>query len=94
MKRLPKSFNIFGQIVTVEFADIETDGVSNESGSIQISSSLKKSKIKQILLHEFLHSVMYRTSLDGVIKLEVEEMLVEAMSKALVENFHIRIRDN
>lgn len=92
MRKLPKKFIIFGQEVLVEFADLpeNVDGYSLEEGRIQISTDAKASKIKQILIHEFLHSVVYRTSLDGVISLEVEEMIVEHFSKALCENFDIR----
>lgn len=94
MRKLPKKFIIFGQEVPVEFAELgeKVDGLSHEKGLIQINEELKARKIKGVLIHEFLHSVIYRTSLDSVISGEVEEILVEAISRAICENFDIKAK--
>lgn len=93
MRNLPKKFIIFGQEVKVEYADLDGhDGLSHEKGLIQIDENLSSKKVKQILLHEFLHSVFYRASLDSVVKEETEELIVEAISKAICENFDIKAK--
>lgn len=92
--RLPKYFVIYGQKVKVEYAELENTvgGLSYSSGLIQINKHLPKEHVPQVLLHEFFHSVISRTSLDQRLSLDVEEMIVELLSKAVVENFDVRIR--
>ena len=92
--KLPKFFRIFGQKVLVEYADLDPTigGLSYAKGLIQINSKLPKSQVRQVLLHEFFHSVIGRTSLDQRIGIDLEEILVEMLSKAIVENFDIKIK--
>jgi hypothetical protein len=92
--KLPKFFKIFGQKVIVEYADLEPTigGLSHAKGLIQINNKLPRCLVKQVLLHEFFHSVIGRTSLDQRISIDLEEILVEMLSKALVENFDIKVK--
>lgn len=92
MIRLPKRFNIFGQLVRVEYADLDESvgGLSHSHGLIQISKALEKSSVKQVLLHEFIHSVIGRISLYQTITPEIEEIICETISKAMCENFIIK----
>jgi len=92
--KLPKFFRIYGQKVLVEYAELDDriGGLSHSKGLIQINKKMPKNLVKQVLLHEFFHSVIGRTSLDQRISLDVEEVLVELLSKALVENFNVTIK--
>ncbi len=91
--KLPEKLMVFGQVVKVRYAKLKkANGLSHESGLIEISEDLAPSKVKQILIHEFLHSVIYRLSLDGTLSLELEEILVDNISKCLCENFDIRVK--
>jgi len=92
--KLPKFFRIFGQKVLVEYADLDDriGGLSHSKGLIQINNRMPKNLVKQVLLHEFFHSVIGRTSLDQRISIDLEEILVEMLSKAVIENFNITIK--
>lgn len=91
---LPKSVIIFGQKVKVEYAalDDNTAGLSYSKGLIQINKKLPKNIVDQVFLHEFFHSAISRCSLDQRISLDLEEVLVEILSKAITENFKLTAR--
>ena len=92
--RLPKSLNVFGQLVKVEFAELDPSigGLSYAKGLIQINSQLERRMVKHVLLHEFFHSVISRLALDQNISLDTEEMLVDNLSKCLLENFDVKLK--
>lgn len=92
--RLPKFLAIFGQKVRVEKADLEAGigGLSHANGLIQISSQLKGREVDQVLLHELVHSVFFRLSIYQNVTLDTEEMIAEGISKAIVENFELKVK--
>jgi uncharacterized protein YjaZ len=92
--RLPKFLAIFGQKVKVEKAVLEPGigGLSYSKGLIQISSQLKSSEIDQVLIHELVHSVFYRLSIYQNVSLDTEEMIAEGISKAITENFVLKVK--
>ena len=90
--RLPKFLAVFGQKIRVEKADLEVGigGLSHSKGLIQLSKQLKKDEITQVLLHELVHSIFYRLSIYQSVSLDMEEMIAEAISKTIVENFDLK----
>ena len=92
--RLPKYLAIFGQKVKVEKAVLEygIGGLSHAKGLIQISHLLKRNEIDQVLLHELVHSVFFRLSIYQNVSLDTEEMIAEGISKAIVENFDLKVK--
>lgn len=92
--RLPKFLAIFGQKVKVEKAILEPGigGLSHAKGLIQLSHILKPKEVDQVLLHELVHSVFFRLSIYQNVTLDTEEMIAEAISKAIVENFVLKAR--
>lgn len=92
----PKSFNIFGQRIKIKYI-IPPDGsdwmglfVAAEN-LIIIDNRLKGDDLKSTLLHEFVHAVI---NLSGVnqtsLSNDVEEILCEQMSKAIIKNFKLQ----
>ena len=92
--KLPKKLNVFGQVVKVEYAKLDENigGLSHSSGLIQINSKLLKKAVRQVFLHEFFHSVITRLSIDQNMSIDTEEILVEGLSKCLLENFDVKVR--
>ena len=90
--KLPKRFVIFGQLVKVEFADLDLHigGLCHPNGLIQINKELDDSQVLQVLLHEFIHAVIGRVSLYQAITPEIEEIIAETISKSLCENFILK----
>jgi uncharacterized protein YjaZ len=90
--RLPKFLAIFGQKIKVEksILDPGIGGLSHAKGLIQISSQLKKDEVTQVLLHEMVHSIFFRLSIYQNVSLDMEEMIAEGISKAIVENFELK----
>ena len=92
--KLPKKIIVFGQVVKVEYADLDDNigGLCHPNGLIQISNSIEKKHVPQILLHEVIHAAFGRISLYQVIIPSVEEIVAEAISKTIIENFEIKAK--
>lgn len=93
--KLPKSFNVFGKKVKVKREELgpNYDGMyySNKE-LIVISKSVDPERIPHVVLHEFLHSVIDRCSLAQVVSYPSEEVLVDMITKALLENFEVKCK--
>lgn len=90
--KIPKKFKIFGQTVKVRVGDLGPNyaGMYYPSKSmIVIDKSVTKEEMSRVIIHEFIHSVIHRCSLDQVISYPSEEILVDMITKAIVENFKI-----
>lgn len=92
--RLPKFLIVFGQKIKVETVELEAGvgGLSHSSGLIQLSNQLKKKELDQVLLHEMVHSIFFRLSIYQNVSLDTEEIIAEAISKAIIENFELKVR--
>jgi len=94
--RIPKKLFIFGQLVEVKRANLKegVNGYSHANGLIEISKKVEMTSAEQVLLHELVHSVIFRLSLYQTIDPSTEEFLAEGISKAIVENFKLTGRDH
>lgn len=86
---------IFGQEVEVSYSDkvIDTHNANYIDGKILIHPKCPQSELARVFVHEFLHAVCERVSISQGVPLETEEIIVDAMSKALCENFHLRFKN-
>lgn len=85
---------IFGQEVSVEYSDrvIDEHNANYIDGKILIHPRCKEKELARVFLHEVLHAICERTSISQAVSTDSEEMICDLISKALVENFHIRFK--
>lgn len=92
--KLPKHFNIFGQKVKIKKENLGAQYLGlyhSDKKMISINSSITdESELDHTLIHEFIHSVIDRCSLNQVVTYPSEEVLVDMITKALLENFQIK----
>lgn len=91
--KLPKHFNVFGKKIKVKVADLgpSFDGMFYSTEDlIVISSTVDPTTMDRTVIHEFLHAVIERCSLTQVVSYPSEEVLVDMVTKALLENFDVR----
>jgi len=90
--KIPRKFRVFGKTIRVKVGNLggQYDGMFYPHlDLIIIDKEVPKEKIAHVLIHEFIHSVISRCSLDQVISYPSEELVVDMIAKALVENFTI-----
>lgn len=92
-----KTLTVFGKKVKVKTqAGLTQKGVCGlflaEEGQIVLCSSLKGEERLQTLLHEFFHAVIARVSVNQAINNEIEEVIVDTLATALIENFTVDIK--
>jgi len=90
--KIPKRFNVFGKKITVKVGNLGAnyDGMFYTlKDLIVIDKSVAKERLDHVIIHEFLHSVIARCSLEAVVSYPAEEVLVDMITKALLENFKI-----
>ena len=91
--KLPKSFTIKGEEWSVGTAG-EIEGAWGEADTdtrtIIMDSALKGRKLKEILLHEFIHACLHELHVD--LEDGVEEVLADGLAKCLLDSFHVRPR--
>lgn len=87
---LPKTVNVFGQKIKVKELKLSPEyaGLFNfQKLTIYINTEqLNEVERFHTFLHEFLHSVFWRLGLNQVISHEIEELLVENIARALIDN--------
>lgn len=89
---------IFGELFKLKRSEtIETHGVYGYCDpnklEIVIDQSLDGTLFLETLIHEIGHAVFYRTGIRQTkMPLEVEEIICENISKALIENLDIKIK--
>jgi Zn-dependent peptidase ImmA (M78 family) len=92
--KIPKYFNIFGQKVKIKKVDLGPQYLGlyhSDKKTISINSSITdESELDHTVIHEFIHSVIDRCSLNQVVTYPSEEVLVDMLTKALLENFNIK----
>jgi len=96
---MKKTLKIMGQKWSIEIVDNlidigECDGTTIKDGKkILLDKSLKGNELKQVLLHEFFHAVWVESGLDQTtISKDLEEIIVEQMSQALLNSFNVSFR--
>lgn len=89
--KIPKAFNVFGKKIKVKVGDIGEgyDGLFYPKENL-ILVSKSASDLDHVLLHEFLHAVLERCSLTQVVSYPSEEVLIDMVTKCLLENFEIK----
>ncbi len=90
--KLPKHFVIFGKKVKVRVGDLGPSYAGMyypKENMIVIDKSVTKEELPRVVVHEFLHGVITRCSLDQAISYPAEEIVVDMITKALIENFKI-----
>ena len=90
--KIPKKFKVFGKTIKVKVGDLggQYDGMLYPSKDlIVIDKAVPKERVTHVVIHEFIHSVISRCSLDQVISYPSEELVVDMITKALIENFKI-----
>jgi Zn-dependent peptidase ImmA (M78 family) len=90
--KIPKSFNVFGKKIKIKMGNLgpNFEGMFYPTQDlIVINKDIKKEEIDHTIIHEFIHSVISRCSLDHVVSYPSEEVLVDMITKALLENFKI-----
>lgn len=92
--KIYNSVKIFGQDISVEFSDKVSDLHNGNyvDEKILIHPKCPKKELTRVFIHEFLHAVCERTSISQGIPSETEEIIVDALSKAIEENFYIRFK--
>jgi len=96
---VPKFFNILGQVYNVLIRPIEqttnsgkeAGGLCDAKGMILIHPEcvFELSKSNRILIHEFIHGVLYRCELDALITDEMNEQITSQITTALLENWDV-----
>lgn len=77
-----------GTTFRVEKANLEEEVVGDTLGlyrRIRISDSLDNKKAWSVLVHEWVHAVMYINGVASVIPDEVEEIIAQSLEHALEE---------
>lgn len=88
--------NIMGKDVEYVFIDLgeEADGYfSPEDSIIMIDENIKGDYKKQVILHEEFHVVLDQIGFNETsINENVEEMIVETLSRFVIDNYHLNER--
>jgi len=91
-------FNVFGMKVPV-FKQVGLTENTDWMGyfdpikkSIVIDAALKGEEYQVTIIHEFLEAVWFRNSFNLAINNETKEVIIDQISKALIENFKISIK--
>ena len=93
-----KKLKVFGRVWTVKvkerLADTGADGLTlKQEKELWLDSDLKGKEQMQTLLHEFVHAVFVESGLDQTsIRGDLEEIVAEQVSQALVDNFNIKFK--
>jgi len=92
--KLYDSVIIFGQVVKVSYSDKVPDNENANyiNGEILIHPKCPKKELDRVFLHEVIHSICERVSISQGISAETEEIIVDAISKALTENFTMKFK--
>lgn len=92
LKKKIKPLTIFGQVVPVFIVPLEKAGgyYYPTEKKIEIDSSLPDQDFPRALLHEIFHATFDRVSFSQAIPSELEEVLVDTLSKVVVENFTLK----
>lgn len=93
---MKKSFNVFGAKIKVksfketpETAHIMGYAVKQDN-TIFISDSISPNQVSSTLTHELMHHLIFRIGLDQVLTQEIQEIICEAVSKFVDENYNFK----
>ena len=93
-KTIPKKvpdFEVFGERIPVKIVYIEDAGghYYPDEKRIEIDSETDPLQFDRVLLHEVFHSAFDIVSLTAAISPELEEVVVDTLSKVVVKNFNL-----
>lgn len=91
-----KSLTVFGKKISIQRAPLSSQGIlgfySPHENKVVICTSLSGEAYYATLIHELMHCVFVRAGLAQSIRTEVEEIVCEQVSIAILENFKIKQR--
>lgn len=96
--KLPASIEIFGEMYVVvrqKHWDVyaEADGSHHpELHEIIIDDKLEGDELVHTFLHELFHGILDSTCINEGLHEDLEEAIVESISKYLVQNFDIKLK--
>lgn len=91
MSKIYCTFNLFGQkwkVIVTEALEPSVNGLCIfEKRTIKVRKSLSPELFKHVLLHEFFHAALFRSSfyVSGI-PAEFEELMIDQLSKMMIEN--------
>lgn len=90
--RLPRSFDVFGKLVPIEYVkDLDAHGYYDyEDEKIEIRKGLRGELLLRTLIHELAHAWLHRTGVHYVLPKKIEEVLCHGLEAIMVENFDIK----
>lgn len=90
--KIKKSYNVFGRKIKVKFAQLDSNIAGmyyNDKGLILINEALAEKGYEDILqdtlIHEILHAMFYRVSIDQAVSWQVHEYIVNNAAVLLRE---------
>ncbi len=89
--------NILGKTVKVVIEPKLSDKTGNSGmycpvNNVILLSDDLKGDYNQVLLHEFFHAVIMRSGFYNIIDRQAEEILVDVLATAFVENFNLKVK--
>lgn len=95
--KLPKTLNIFGEIVKVGFGKLKkTHSADYDPHKKKITIArdyVNDRELLHTLLHEAGHAMFFRVSIDQSVSYEVHEFIVNNYATMLLDNFEIKIKE-
>ena len=91
---LPTHVNIFGRTFKIQVTNLDGEEVgfcNRDTNTILIEASQSDEDKIHTLIHEICHAVFGRISLNQAVSQDVEEIIVDSIATALVENKLISI---
>lgn len=94
-----KSLHVFGKKYRLERrSGLNKKGLDGECDTethqILVDSKLKGDSYKEAVLHELFHAVIHECSINQAISHDLEEVIVDTLSRSVVKNFSIRHKSN
>lgn len=92
MKSKWKSFEVFGVQVPIKFFDQhDAEDIlgycTREPLAIHVRKGLSEKETAKTILHELCHALQFRLGFDQVMEASTQELLCEAFSDVVYENF-------
>jgi hypothetical protein len=85
---LPQSIRVLGVEFRVEVVEVEDDIVGDTVGlyrRIRVSKDVDSKKMWSVLVHEWVHAVLYVNGIGNILDESVEEVIAQSMEHAIEE---------
>lgn len=94
--KIPKSVNIFGKKIKLKRGDLGPNYLGMyypDENMIVIGSQVKNEKeLVHVVVHELMHAIFDRCSVNQVVSYPNEEMIVDMTTKCFIEMFDIKFK--